>query len=750
LIAVLGTLLRMTSSLFNDAGDTVFIGYPGTYELPKGGGEMLLLHTDPGVLQELFGVKCTDGTLPAWKISAMDPVRIFLGDLTYNTVSLSTDANPLNIGYIAAYCNKKFGPDVEISLFKYIEDIEEALYSSPPDILGLSNYCWCERIGLEIFRLGKQLHPDVVTVWGGPNFPIDKPSQQKYLLNKSEVNIYIPLEGEVAFANAVERVLNCRDSIGGIPTVFQEPIDGCITNLPSGDLMYGDEVPRIKDLDEIPSPYLTGLLDKFFDNLLKPRIQTSRGCPFTCTFCVDGAAAVNKVNRFSLDRTNAELHYIAEHVPPGVESLGISDLNFGMYSRDLEISDTIVELQNRYGYPRNVMTTTGKNAKEKIIGTIQKLGGSMQLSMSVQSLDKEVLQNVRRKNISAEKMLDLAPAIREANLRTTAEVILGLPGDSYESHVSTLKSLVNSGMEFVQPYTLMLLNGSELNRPEEREKWEFLSKFRILPRDFIEMKSGKKIVEMEEVVVGSKTLSFQEYQDLRKLGLLVLTVTHGVAFDPFLKYVRQQELEIFQLPYRMYMNLKTSVGELSEILERFEKDTKEELWDSAEELEAHYQSDKSYSRLLDGEEGFNIYQVHHAIIVANHMPKFIELATAVVRELLREAGNLNKETEREISEIGKYCAGITHNVFDERGIRNSPRQLFQHNVLGWLEDRADLSLATFRTDCPVTIDFVMSEKNRRSIENELRVYNDTSIGRAQAIKRIQVTNLWRDPVVLTT
>jgi len=154
--------------------------------------------------------------------------------------------------------------------------------------------------------------------------------------------------------------------------------------------------------------------------------------------------------------------------------------------------------------------------------------------------------------------------------------------------------------------------------------------------------------------------------------------------------------------------------------------------------------------LLDGEEGFNIYQVHHAIIVANHMPKFIELATAVVRELLREAGNLNKETEREISEIGKYCAGITHNVFDERGIRNSPRQLFQHNVLGWLEDRADLSLATFRTDCPVTIDFVMSEKNRRSIENELRVYNDTSIGRAQAIKRIQVTNLWRDPVVLTT
>jgi radical SAM superfamily enzyme YgiQ (UPF0313 family) len=678
----------------------------------------------------------------------MEPIRIYLGDLTYNTVSLSTDANPLNIGYIAAYCINKFGTDVDITLFKYIEDIEEALYLSPPDILGLSNYCWCERIGLEIFRLGKRLNPEIVTVWGGPNFPIDKLSQRQYLLNKPEANIYIPLEGEVPFVNVVERLLNGRDSTRGIPAVFEEPLNGCIINSQSEGLIYGAEAKRITNLDEIPSPYLNGLLDKFFDNLLKPRIQASRGCPFTCTFCVDGSAAVNKVNRFSLERIKAELQYIAEHVPPGVESLGISDLNFGMFSRDLEISDAIVELQNRYGYPRNVMTTTGKNAKEKIIGTIQKLGGSMQLSMSVQSLDSAVLENVRRKNISADKMLALAPAIREANLRTTAEVILGLPGDSYDSHVSTLKTLVNSGMDFVQPYTLMLLNGSELNRPEERQKWEFLSKFRILPRDFIEMKSGKKIVEIEEVVVGSNTLSFKQYQDLRKLGLLVLTVTHGVAFDPFLKYLRQQELEIFELPYRMYLHLRTITGEMSEIFKNFETDTREELWDSAEELEAHYQSDESYNELLEGEKGFNIYQVHHANIVANHMSEFIELSGTVVRELMRESGRLGQQTEREISEIEDYCEGITRKIFNECRTNESPRMLFRHNIPDWLDDHADAPLSTFRRDNPMTIDFIMSDRNTQTIENELRVYNDTKIGRAQAIKRIQVTNFWRDPVVL--
>ena len=49
----------------------------------------------------------------------MDNLRIFLGDLTYDTVAISTEAMPLNVGYIASYCKKKFGDRVEISLFKY-------------------------------------------------------------------------------------------------------------------------------------------------------------------------------------------------------------------------------------------------------------------------------------------------------------------------------------------------------------------------------------------------------------------------------------------------------------------------------------------------------------------------------------------------------------------------------------------------------------------------------------------------------
>ena len=147
----------------------------------------------------------------------------------------------------------------------------------------------------------------------------------------------------------------------------------------AGILILSGWVPQIikgyrtKKLDDIPSPYLTGLLDKFFDGKLTPMIQTNRGCPFTCTFCVDGADDVNRVNQFGLDRVGSELDYIGKHATKNVHSLHISDLNFGMYPRDLDICDSIVDGQKKYDYPHRIISTTGKNKKERIIKAIEKL-----------------------------------------------------------------------------------------------------------------------------------------------------------------------------------------------------------------------------------------------------------------------------------------------------------------------------------------------------------------------------------------
>ena len=78
---------------------------------------------------------------------------MYLGDLSYDTVSLSTNHFPLNVGYIASYCIEQFGSLIEVTLFKYINELEQAILTSPPDLLGLGNYCWNQNLGHEMFRL---------------------------------------------------------------------------------------------------------------------------------------------------------------------------------------------------------------------------------------------------------------------------------------------------------------------------------------------------------------------------------------------------------------------------------------------------------------------------------------------------------------------------------------------------------------------------------------------------------------------
>ena len=461
----------------------------------------------------------------------MRPIRIFLGDLTYDTVGMSNEVFPLNIGFVGAYCQKLFGSKVDLTLFKYIDELEASIYENPPDILGLSNYVWNHKLGLEMFRLALKHNPQTLTVWGCPNFPSDIPSQEKFLNTYPEVDVYVPIDGETGFSNVISKILETN---GSKEAILKNPIDGCITKDENGKLRYSNPVIRISELDEIPSPYLTGLMDEFFNDQLTPMLQTNRGCPFNCTFCTDGIDEKQKVNQFSMERVLEEINYVGKHVPAKTGLMILADLNFGMMPRDRQICEALAETQKQYGYPKKIDCSTGKNSKDKIIDAIKILNGALMIKLSVQSTDESVMVNMKRDNISTEQMLALTPAIRESNLPSMTEIIVGLPGDSFETNIKTIKDMMRVDVDEYLIYTLMLLHGSELNIPQERKKWGFKTKFRILPRSFAKLQSGKKVMEIEEVVVGSKTLTFDDYVNIRLLAFSIF-ITNQPAFKPLIK-----------------------------------------------------------------------------------------------------------------------------------------------------------------------------------------------------------------------
>jgi len=115
-------------------------------------------------------------------------LKIYLADLVYDTVKTNYVV-PLNIAYIAAYLQEQHPTSVDITLFKYPKELEIAINLSPPDLIGLSNYSWNERLSHLFFKMVKKLNPNVVTVMGGPNIRTDTAGIQTYLsLNKHIFN----------------------------------------------------------------------------------------------------------------------------------------------------------------------------------------------------------------------------------------------------------------------------------------------------------------------------------------------------------------------------------------------------------------------------------------------------------------------------------------------------------------------------------------------------------------------------------
>jgi len=673
-------------------------------------------------------------------------IKIYLGDLTYDTVALSTESFPLNIGYIASYCKKNFGNDVDISLFKYIEKLDDAINNSPPDILGLSNYAWNQRADLAMFQMLRKRNPNALTVWGGPNFPMDMDSQQKFLNHNKEVDIYVPIEGEVGFSNIVKKALEANSEENLKETVLSEPIEGCIIRSKNNNLRYQNPGIRTKSLDEIPSPYTNGMLDEFFDGRLSPMIQTNRGCPFTCSFCVDGSDQVMKVNNFSLERVSDELEYIANHVPEKTHSMFISDLNFGMLPRDLEICKSISNIQKKYNFPTQIQATTGKNAKDRVISALQQLDGALRLWMSVQSMDEQVLTNIRRQNISVDNILAIAPEIKKSALRTTSEVILGLPGDSFHSHIETLRTLVKAKMDHIIVYTCMMLNGSELNTPAQREKWGLQTKFRILPRDFVKLSNGKNIIEIEEVIIANNTLSFEEYVDLRVLAIAMYITNFGVVFDALLKFLHEQNVDVFELFYRSAQLNDSTPKNLRSILEQAKSDTINELWDSPEEIEKHYQNDEAYQRLLKGEDGKNIIQFYHSLILGEHMEEWTEYIISIAKEILEDNNKLSDQIKPQFNSVANFCRGISFNPLGKDRMSTNPEFDFEYDLINWLKNE-NKSLTNFKMNTETKIKFILNEKQFKIVEDKLEIFGNNKSGRSQAIKRTPVEMLWRTPLI---
>lgn len=471
-------------------------------------------------------------------------------DVTYGD-GVKFNYLPYTVGLIAANAlqNEIVKEKYTLSGFIFIREEVEAVVArlDNPFLVGFCNYVWNTRYNKQLAQRIKEVYPDCIILFGGHNVP----DGDVCLKDFSYIDYLIHGEGEIPFQKLLLALLEKEPNLSCVPGLSYRDTQvkgGAKTN-PS--MLH-------EDLSVLPSPYLTGLFDHF--NTLYPDyhfsavIETNRGCPYHCAFC-DWTAQKAKIRLFPLERVYAELRWLSEQ---RVEFVWGGDANFGILPRDEEIVDYYIRLKKGSGYPQVLRVNYAKNNEDRVFRIVKKLHQNgltkYGATLSFQSLSDQVLQNIGRKNLDYSYYKKLMERYNNENIRTYSELILCLPGETYQSYTEGFGKLLQAGQHNgIEYYRCIVLPNSLMSSPDYRQKHGIQTKMIRVTQWHTDKNAQEG--ECDEVIVATNTMSSQDWVRAQVFSIIVQAM-HGYGllrfFALYLFHEKHISYEVFYNRFIQY------------------------------------------------------------------------------------------------------------------------------------------------------------------------------------------------------
>ncbi|HZR81543.1 MAG TPA: cobalamin-dependent protein [Candidatus Binatia bacterium] len=336
-----------------------------------------------------------------------------------------------------------------------------ALAAGVEPVLGLSCYTWNVAEFLEIARAVKHDVPELLVVAGGPHV-----QRAQDFLHGDGIDVVVLGEGEETFVE----LLDCegRSAWRGIAGLAFVDERGAVHRTAAR--------ARARELDRFPSA-----LDvvELRDASGKPRYrqvayETSRGCPYRCSFCEWGTGAIGtKMFQLSLDRIQDDLERL---VDGGIHDIWLCDSNFGALREDRAKAEIIVDLKKRTGRPNTFATSWSKNHNQRvqdIVRLLHRHGLLWHYHLALQTLTPLALELSHRTNMRANDYEPIARTLAAEGVPIAAELIWGLPGDNLPDFERNLDHLMTV-FPNINIFGYTLLPGTEFFERREEYRLETL------------------------------------------------------------------------------------------------------------------------------------------------------------------------------------------------------------------------------------------------------------------------------------
>ena len=421
---------------------------------------------------------------------------------------------PYSIGLLQAYAERHA---VDPGRFRFLLPVYKRVRVQAAldqlreaDLVGFSLYVWNERLTLEVARRLKAERPQTLIVFGGPQVP-DR--AESFLRAHPFIDIACHGEGEQTFLAILEQARD-RD--------FSR-VQG-VSYLAGGVFVHQLRLERLRDVASVPSPYLEDVFEPLMaahpEEIWIALWETNRGCPFACTFCDWGSATQSKVFQFDMPRLKRELDWFSEH---RIEFVFCCDANFGILPRDIQIAEAAADNKRVLGYPKALSVQNTKNATERAYLTqkiLSDAGLSKGVALALQSVDTHTLEAIKRQNISLKSYEELQKRFTRDRVATYSDLILGLPGDTYDSFADGVARVIEGGQHNrIQFNNLSILPNAEMGDPAYQAKYGMeLVETKIINVHGSLEEDVDGIAEMQRMVVASAALPRPDWRRARVLA----------------------------------------------------------------------------------------------------------------------------------------------------------------------------------------------------------------------------------------
>jgi anaerobic magnesium-protoporphyrin IX monomethyl ester cyclase len=428
--------------------------------------------------------------------------------------------NSLALPCLAAACADMAGVETVIREFTVNEqpdDVLRRVVAEEAELAAFSCYIWNIGQTLRLAADLKKVRPATVVVLGGPEVTY---GAFELLEQNRAVDCIVRGEGEETFrelAATLQRERegqSRRDAAGRL----LQAIAGLVCR-DGDDIVATQDRAPLRNLDTLPSPFAQGLAD-----LAKPLVywETSRGCPFSCAFCM--SSLEQGVRSFSPERIRADLRILTEH---GVRTVKLVDRTFNYDARRADVIWREILAADRGScYHFEIAADLLDDENFRLLEKVP--SGMFRFEIGVQSGKEETLARVGRSSDLDRLYANVRRLVATTGVTVHLDLVAGLPHEDYAGFLGSLQQVLDL-LSLQNPYSSEAANSG---RPEKMGCFVQVEPLKVLkgaPMRKIAVEEGYLFSDTAPYrILQTPWLSFEEIHQIEVIArLLDLYVNSG-------------------------------------------------------------------------------------------------------------------------------------------------------------------------------------------------------------------------------